>query len=117
MPMWVAALILVGMDMFGAMSRSGTVAFTAHLGGAIFGFLYYQWRWRLERMLPSGSLLKRLRPKPKLRVLDPTDADSTDARVDEILKKIQDHGQDSLTRGERRILEQASKEYQKRRGE
>jgi membrane associated rhomboid family serine protease len=117
MPMWVAALILVGMDMFGAMNRSGNVAFTAHLGGAIFGFLYYQWRWRLERMLPSGSLMKRLRPKPKLRVIDPNEADSTDARVDEILKKIQDHGQDSLTRGERRILEQASKEYQKRRGE
>jgi hypothetical protein len=91
------------------------VAFTAHLGGALFGFLYYQWGWRFERWLPSGSLAKRFRAKPKLRVIDPDQIDSTDSRVDEILKKIQEQGQDSLTRGERRILEQASREYQKRR--
>jgi hypothetical protein len=115
MPMWVLAVIIVGMDALGAVNRSGDVAFTAHLGGAMFGFLYYQWGWRLERWLPSGSLAKRLRPKPKLRVIDPDQVDSTDSRVDEILKKIQEQGQDSLTRGERRILEQASREYQKKR--
>ena len=115
MPMWVLAVIVVGMDALGAVGRSGDVAFTAHLGGALFGFLYYQWGWRFERWLPSGSIAKRLRPKPKLRVIDPDEVDSTDSRVDEILKKIQDQGQDSLTRGERRILEQASQEYQKRR--
>ncbi|MEX2307698.1 MAG: rhomboid family intramembrane serine protease [Pirellulales bacterium] len=115
MPMWVLAVIVVGMDALGAVNRSGNVAFTAHLGGAMFGFLYYQWGWRLERWLPSRGFAKRFRPKPKLRVIDPGEVDATDSRVDEILKKIQEHGQDSLTRGERRILEQASREYQKRR--
>jgi membrane associated rhomboid family serine protease len=116
MPMWVVAVIIVGMDALGAVNRSGDVAFTAHLGGAMFGFLYYKWGWRLERWLPSGGAVKnKLRRKPKLRVIDPDEVDSTDSRVDEILKKIQDQGQDSLTRGERRILEQASREYQKRR--
>src|SRR4051812_39650941 len=89
MPMWVAAVIMVGMDAFGAMDRSGTIACTAHLGGAMFGFLYYQWGWRLERLLPSGALLERLRPKPKLRVHDPEQAEETEQAVDEILKKIQ----------------------------
>jgi membrane associated rhomboid family serine protease len=117
MPMWVLALIIVGMDAYGAIDRSGNVAFTAHLGGAIFGFLYYQWGWRLERWLPGDITWKRLRPKPKLRVLDPDQNDSTDTRVDEILKKIQEQGQDSLTYGERRTLERASREYQKRRDE
>jgi membrane associated rhomboid family serine protease len=115
MPMWVLALILVVMDAQGAITRSGHVAFTAHLGGAMFAFMYYQWRWRLERWLPSGELLKRLRPKPKLRVHDPESADETEKAVDDILKKIQDHGRDSLTRRERRILEEASREYQKKR--
>ncbi len=115
MPMWVLAVIVVGMDALGAMNRSGNVAFTAHLGGAMFGFLYYQWGWRLERWLPNRSVAKRLRPKPKLRIVDPDQVDNTDSRVDEILKKIQEQGQDSLTRGERRVLEQASREYQKRR--
>jgi membrane associated rhomboid family serine protease len=119
MPMWVLALILVGVDAMGAVNRAGNVAFTAHLGGAVFAFLYFQWGWRLERFLPSGAMLKRMRPKPKLRVVDPDSPDSpddsTDAQVDEILKKIQEHGRDSLTRRERRILEDASREYQKRK--
>jgi membrane associated rhomboid family serine protease len=116
MPMWVLAVLIVVMDAFGAVQRSGNVAFTAHLGGAMFGFLYYQWGWRLERWLPSGNWRKRLRPKPKLRVVDPEETTDTDERVDRILKKIQDQGQESLTRRERRILERASQEYQKRRG-
>jgi membrane associated rhomboid family serine protease len=118
MPMWVLALILVGMDAMGAVNRSGDVAFTAHLGGALFAFVYYQAGWRFERFLPSGALLEQLKPKPKLRVVDPDDADaneSTDAQVDEILKKIQEHGRESLTRSERRILEDASRQYQKKR--
>jgi membrane associated rhomboid family serine protease len=116
MPMWVAAVIMVGMDAFGAIDRAhNPIACTAHLGGAMFGFLYYQWRWRLARFLPSGAMLERLKPKPKLKVHDPESAEDTDEAVDEILKKIQAQGRDSLTRHERRILEEASREYQKRR--
>lgn len=116
MPMWVLALLIVGMDVLGAMNRSGNIAFTAHLGGAAFGFLYYQWSWRLERWLPRSDWLKRFRRKPKLRVVDPEeDVDEAEERLNEILKKIHEHGQDSLTRGERRFLEQASREYQKKK--
>jgi hypothetical protein len=61
-------------------------------------------------------MFKQLRPKPKLRVVDPDEPEeSTEDQVDAILQKIQEHGRDSLTRGERRILEEASREYQKRR--
>jgi membrane associated rhomboid family serine protease len=119
MPMWVAAVIFVVLDALGAMRvrDAGNVAFTAHLGGALFAFLYYHFRWRLENLVPSRLSLHRLRPRPKLRVHDPDAAeeDSTDRRVDEILKKIQEQGQDSLTYGERRVLERASREYQKRK--
>lgn len=116
MPMWVLAVMLVVMDAYGAISRSGGVAFTAHLGGAAFGYLYYRWRLRLSDWLPSGNALKRLRPgSPKLRVHNPEQADSDERRMDDILKKINDHGQDSLTRSERKFLEKASLEYQKRR--
>jgi membrane associated rhomboid family serine protease len=117
MPMWVAAVIFVGLDAYGAVNRSGNVAFTAHLGGALFAFMYFQRGWRIERWLPDwSSLRKRFRSRPKLRVVDPdADESSTDSRVDKILIKIQEHGQDSLTYGERRILEQASREYQKKR--
>jgi membrane associated rhomboid family serine protease len=115
MPMWVLAMIIVVSDAYGAVARSDNVAFTAHLGGAAFAFMYFQWGLRLERLVPSGSFLQKLRPKPRLRVHDPESAEETEKAVDDILKKIQDHGRDSLTRRERRILEEASREYQKRR--
>jgi membrane associated rhomboid family serine protease len=117
MPMWVAAVIFVAIDLMGAIGRFGTTAFTAHLGGAAFALLYYRNRWRLERFSPKRFSLPQFRRRPKLRVLAPEQEEeaSTDEVVDQILKKIQDHGKDSLTRGERRILEEASREYQKRR--
>ena len=117
MPMWVAALIFVVIDANGAIQRSDNIAFTAHLGGALFALIYFQAGWRLAPLIPSGSWWKRIGPKPKLRIADPDDSPepSTEDQVDEILKKIQEHGRDSLTRGERRILEEASREYQKRR--
>jgi membrane associated rhomboid family serine protease len=120
MPMWVAALIVVGVDAYGAVQRSDNVAFTAHLGGALFALMYYKLGWRLDRYLPDGEFFKRRGPASRFRVVeadspDEVEEESTEAQVDEILKKIQDHGRDSLTRGERRILEEASREYQRRR--
>jgi hypothetical protein len=117
MPMWVLAVIMVVMDAFGAMHRSGDVAFTAHLGGAMFAAIYYKSGMRLSRWLPERLRLPRLGPRPKLRVhRDEEEDDRSGERiVDDILRKIQEHGQDSLTPSERRILEEASREYQKKR--
>jgi membrane associated rhomboid family serine protease len=117
MPMWVGGLILVGMDLVGAIQRSDNVAFTAHLGGAAFAALYYKWGIQLSKWLPDGWRLPRFRARPRLRVHKPDESEenTTDSQVDEILRKIQEHGQDSLSAGERRILEEASKEYQRRR--
>jgi membrane associated rhomboid family serine protease len=119
-PAWVLGVIYVGSDVFGAMGRhsgeGANVAFTAHLGGALFAVLYFKSGIRLERLVPSGTALSKLKPRPRLKVHDPESADEeTEAAVDEILKKIQEHGRDSLTKRERRVLEDASREYQKRR--
>jgi membrane associated rhomboid family serine protease len=115
MPAWVLALLLLAYDVYGAVTRSGPVAFTAHLGGAAFGYLYYRNGWRLETLVPSGNFWKRLKPGPKLRVHDPEELDATARRMDDILKKIHEHGEASLTRSERRFMQKASQEYQKRR--
>jgi len=117
MPMWVLGLIIIGLDIKGAFDRAEPTAFTAHLGGALFAALYYKSGARLARWLPDRSWLTRLRSRPRLRVHHPDEESNDDSQVDEILRKIQEHGQDSLTRRERRILEQASREFQKRRSE
>ena len=116
MPMWVAALIALAFDVHGAMNRSGNIAFVAHLAGALFGLCYYKFGWRLGAMFSRvGSLAPR--KGPRLRVHDPEEPEEDDlsVRVDEILKKIQEQGQDSLTASERRILERASRRYQEKR--
>lgn len=112
-PSWAFALLFVGQDIFGAVSRSGDVAYTAHLGGALFAFLYFRYRWRLSDRIPTGFSMPRLRRRPNLKVHHP---DATkENRLDDILRKIQDQGQESLTREERRFLERTSHEYQQKR--
>lgn len=116
MPMWVLAMALTAWDIMGATNRSGDVAFTAHLGGAAFGALYYKFGWRLGNWFPTQWKMPKLRRRPPLRVHQPTDdEEETEDAVDHILRKIREHGQDSLTGQERRILEEASREYQKKR--
>ena len=117
LPAWVFAIFFVVYDVFGAVGREDTVAYTAHLGGAAFAAAYFLLHWRISAWLPTNWSMPKLRRRPKLRVLDPgdADADSGDDAVDEILRKIRQHGQDSLTRRERRILQEASRQYQKKR--
>ena len=79
------------------------VAHASHLGGLAFGFLYWRFGWRLEplldRVVPSravGKTRSRVVRDPVIHKFVPRDGDLTD-RVDEILKKISEHGTDSLT--------------------
>jgi membrane associated rhomboid family serine protease len=118
MPAWVFALIFVGLDLIGASNdQESNIAYTAHIGGALFAAVYYKAGWRLSRWLPGGFKLPKLGRRPPLRVHDPADDadDASDEVVDNVLRKIREHGQDSLTAQERRILQEASREYQKRR--
>jgi membrane associated rhomboid family serine protease len=118
MPMWVAAVLGLGYDVMGAVNRTGAVAFTAHLGGALFGLLYYHFKWKLSSFLPSKLAMPG--SKPRLRVHAPSDENGSEEdelgdKVDAILQKIQEQGQDSLTWNERRLLEKASRKARDKR--
>jgi membrane associated rhomboid family serine protease len=117
MPMWVAALIGVGYDALGAARRTGEVAYTAHLMGAAYGALFYYYRVSALSLIEPLLSKAKQRNRPRLRVVQNEEDESDDLgrQVDEILAKIKEHGQDSLTRSERRILERASREYQQKR--
>lgn len=119
-PAWVFAILFVGQDLLFAIrnSPSDNVAYTAHIGGAVFALLYWKLGLRLGSWMPGQLKLPRLSRRPPLRVHDPAEEDeeaASDDVVDNILRKIRERGQDSLTAQERRILQEASREYQKRR--
>ena len=118
MPMWALAAMGVVYDMFGAISRSGNVAFTAHLAGALYGLYFYKLGWNPGLWIIDWGGRLSLKSKPKLRVHRPSDEpreDPLSEQLDAILRKINEQGQDSLTARERKLLEQASRKYQKRR--
>ena len=89
------------------------IAHSAHLGGLAFGFLYGWYQWRLEPLIDwlpwpgaKGKPRSRLRLAPATLPEPPPDADMR--RVDDILKKISESGQDSLTDEERDTLRKVS---------
>jgi len=120
MPAWAAGLLVVLSDVYGAMNSGGAqIAFTAHLGGAAFALLYQRAGWNLTRWTTGWFSPAWLKSRPKLRVHDPGGQKHQDPElseeVDRILEKIHREGEDSLTRKERRTLESASRQYQKKR--
>ena len=120
LPAWALGILYVLMDISGTIHPDGAqVANVAHLAGVAFGLVYYQSGMNLGRLVPrrlSGLSGAAFRLRPKLRIHDPQDeARDLTAQVDEILAKISREGEASLTKTERRTLEEASRRYQRRR--
>lgn len=120
-PAWFVGVLLVAGDLYGSMAdRSTHIAYSVHLAGAAFAFAYFQLGWNFGRLVPQGWSFDWLKRRPKLRIHNPEDDDVPDgdgmeAEVDRILEKISQTGEASLTRKERRTLENASRRYQERR--
>jgi membrane associated rhomboid family serine protease len=136
MPVWMLVVVYVAMDALGAFGIGDRgVGYVAHLAGALFGLLYYQWGGRLTDLLPGWPSRTR-RARPRLRVVppDPEEApepvgaavevppraaesadESFEAKVDRVLEKVSKYGQESLTPEEREILFRASELYKKKR--
>jgi len=121
-PAWFAGVVVELLDAYGAVVRpeGSHVAYVVHLGGAALASAYYGFGWNFGRWWPKSVSLGWLRPRPKLHVHTPDDRDDQaeedlSDEVDRILEKISREGEASLTRQERRTLETASRQYQKRR--
>jgi len=96
------------------------VAHSAHLGGLLFGWLYFRWNMRFSTWWDQFARRTSSTVKAKktgLRVYNPKVQPESDlsGRVDEILAKISEHGESCLTDRERRILRQASEQMKKKR--
>lgn len=131
-PIWLLVVLQVALDSFVFLGNFRTeTAVTCHLGGALFGFLYYKRQWRLLDLWSSFRDLRPRRARPRLRIYreesdtqpvpvsappDRADIDEQlEAKLDVVLEKVARTGQNSLTEGERDILLRASEVYKKRR--
>ncbi len=130
-PIWLMAVIYFAYDIHpvllslsGETVRTG-VAHAAHVGGAVFGFLYYRGDWQLmpwidkltgrrpEWANSSGTKRGNARVVPMhgpYKTLDTPDEE----RMDAILEKISNQGRESLSEDEEQFLASASKRLRDR---
>ncbi len=101
-----AVLVLAGINLLGALSSPHAgIAYFAHLGGGLFGYLYLKSEWLHRQILYwRPNSLKPWGSKSKAGKSEITQ-EQLDRQVDLILDKVSKYGIDSLTRKEKKILE------------
>lgn len=126
---WVAAAMFIALDLMGAfgmmqnMGSQANTAFTVHLAGAGFALLYYFRRWNLRWLdfAAIAELPARMRDRSrrmKLKLHDPDKKIEKEARdADQILAKISQFGESSLTASERKTLERYSRRQREKRNQ
>lgn len=143
MPAWGLVVLYVLLDLAGAagMRPGQHIGFVVHLGGALFGALYYACGVELAAPFRRS---RRPRARPKLRVIPAPEPESSEpvsvavpsapqsvasaphssrgpadeqmeARLNTLLEKVSATGMDSLTPEEREFLVKASEALKKRR--
>ena len=96
-----------------AFSGGGRIAHLAHIGGAIGGFLFvryfdffrnlWNWNFSISRTIQRRKM-RKYQEEMDMRV-------NAKIRVDELLDKISKEGMNSLTRKEKKFLNEASSKY------
>jgi membrane associated rhomboid family serine protease len=124
---WVLAIVFVGLDLAGAfgmlwqVERMSNTAFTVHLAGAFFALAYFFLGWSFRKLdfLGIANLPKFLRQRSRrmrLKIHDPDrQMERDEEEADRILAKIHEHGESSLTSGERKTLERYSRHQREKR--
>ena len=112
---WALGALFLVMNMLHAFSPGSHVAWQAHLGGAAFGWACFHFGWNFSNF---EGISKLFSGGPKLRVHDPDAAEEKlKAQADQILAKISDQGEASLTNKERRLLKKYSSRLRKNRSD
>ena len=105
-----AVLVLAGINLLGALSSSNAgIAYFAHLGGGLFGYLYLKSEWIRRQISYLSAVDLKLRWKQNSSGRQKMLKNDLDHRVDAILDKVSKYGMRSLTKKERETLELKSR--------
>ncbi len=115
---WIIGTMLIASNILVTPNTGGPrIAYEVHLAGIAFAFIYFYGNLNLGFVDGLGRMLRTTKRKltgPKLKAYQP-DRDQSDAvEADRLLDKIHKSGQDSLTRKERKFLEQYSQRVRER---
>ncbi len=125
LPTWLAGVLYVLYDAFGAHSGTDHIGHDVHLAGAAFAAFYYLSQIRFSKLF--GKKKERFERSSDSRNNSGTafslsknketgkrwDKESLEEEVDRILAKYSKYGKSSLTKDEEETLYYASKEFQK----
>jgi hypothetical protein len=105
--MWILAVVLILIDVLSMLQSPGGVAHTAHLGGALYGWVFYRWGGGIERVFGAIDEMAEKKRRKKEQKRAERDAELR-KEVDRILDKVNREGMTGLTEEERRFLKEAS---------
>ena len=143
-PIWALVILYAAYDVAALSAHPGNASIVGvHVAGAAFAFVYHRYSLRVLNWLPvGGTTTTRMRqPKTKLRIFqeqqekipEPATAsvihaagspapvasagldEHFEAKLDEVLDKVNKSGKGSLTEAEQKVLLRASEIYKTRR--
>lgn len=106
-PLWAVALLFVALDLLGMMSQDANIAHAAHLGGALYGWLYYRFGGRVRGLFDAVDRMADARQRRKRREQEQSEVEMR-RELDRILDKVGREGMPALTDAERKFLKEAS---------
>jgi membrane associated rhomboid family serine protease len=101
------AVIIIGLVELLSITSHDRIAHVAHLGGALFAWLYFRLEDRGASLVGKWKERKSARVEKAVRKHE-EEIDQAMVDIDPILKKISQHGIQSLSRDEKEKLEKAS---------
>ncbi len=116
-PVRWAVVIIGGISLWGSMGTVGGIAHITHLGGIVVALAYIRsyptaMQWLREQRENRSE--RRMRDAAEQRAQRDRYFKET---IDPLLKKVSEHGMDSLSRKEKKLLFEASKKYRDRFGD
>jgi len=105
----VAVAIFGVISLYGSMRGMGNVSHLTHLGGIVIGVLYVKGFPFFTSILENAKDRAESIRESAARRKEEEERDYYGSVVDPILKKISEHGMESLTKEERQALAEASK--------
>ena len=100
-----AVLVLAGINLLGALSSPGAgIAYFAHLGGGLFGYLYLKNEWirrQISYWKPADLKFRWQKSRARRQEIFKKELER---QVDTILDKVSKRGINSLTKKEKEIL-------------